>query len=241
MMDLSLFRIRVFWAGNTSLFLNALSRGSIVFIMSWYFQAVLQDSPFVAGLKLLPLILTMIIVAPLAGRWSDKVGSRWLSTIGLAGTAAVLGWMATFEANVPYPTLAVALAIMGTGNALFNAPNTSAVMGSVPPGRRGVAAGARIVLFNTGQMAAIALSMVILSTVMSYQLLAALFVGTAPGGQSLNAEVFMQGFREVFLFGAAVNVVAVVCSSLRGTEYRAIQGEADPWVPEPAGVSPIDS
>lgn len=220
MMDFTLFRIRLFWAGNTSLLLNSLARGSTQFILSWYFQAVLRDSPLIAGLKLLPMIATMIVVAPIAGRLSDRFGSRGLSAIGLACTLVAQLWMITFAVTVPYALLAAALALLGTGNGLFNSPNSSAVMGSVPANRRGVAGGMRTLLNNTGQTLAIATAMVVLSTVMSYQLLAGLFTGAARGSQSINGQVFMQGFYKVFIFSAAISAIAILCSSLRGTERK---------------------
>jgi len=233
MMDFTLFRIRIFWAGNVSLLLNSLARGSTQFILSWYFQAVLHDSPLVAGLKLLPMIATMVVVAPVAGRLSDLFGSRGLSTLGLGCTLAAQLWMMTFAVNVPYVLMACALALLGTGNGLFNSPNSSAVMGSVPANRRGVAGGMRTLLNNTGQTLAIATAMVILSTVMSYQVLAELFTGAASGGQSISGQVFMQGFHKVFGFSAAISVVAMICSSLRGTERKEGKPTA---VPKEAGV-----
>lgn len=220
MMELALFRVRLFWAGNTSLFLNALGRGSTMFIMSWFFQAVLNDSPLISALKLLPLPVTMVVFAPIAGRLSDRLGSRWLSTIGLTCTLVAQLLMISFPLSAPYVIWGIALAILGVGNGLFNSPNMSAVMGSVPPNRRGVAAGMTTLLFNSGQTMAIATTMVILSTVMSYKLLAELFTGTATGGESINGVAFMQGLHEVFLVGAVITVVAIVCSSLRGTEDR---------------------
>ena len=78
----------------------------------------------------------------------------------------------------------------------------------------------RTLLLNSGQTLAIATAMVILSTVMSYQLLAGLFTGSATGAQSINGQVFMQGFQKVFIFSAAISAVAIVCSSLRGSEEK---------------------
>jgi len=220
MMDLRLFRIRLFWAGNASLLLNSLARGSTQFILSWYFQTVLRNSPLIAGLKLVPMVATMIVIAPIAGRLSDRYGSRWLSTIGLSCTLVAQLWMISFSVTVPYITLGIALALLGVGNGLFNSPNSSAVMGSVPANRRGVAGGMRTLLNNTGQTLAIATAMVILSTVMSYQLLAGLFTGMATGAQSINGQVFMQGFHKVFVCSAAISVIAIVCSNMRGSESK---------------------
>jgi MFS family permease len=220
MMDFSLFRIRLFWAGNASLLLNSLARGSTTFILSWYFQNILRNTPLTAGLKLAPMIGTMVVIAPIAGRLSDRFGSRWLSTIGLSLTFVAQLWMAQFPVTVPYPLMGAALVVLGFGNGLFNSPNTSAVMGSVPANRRGIAAGMRTLLLNSGQTLAVALAMVILSTVMSYGVLTGLFTGAADGTQSINGRVFMQGLHKVFLFSAAISAVAILCSSLRGSETR---------------------
>lgn len=117
--------------------------------------------------------------------------------------------MSTLLVDVPYVTLGAALAVLGVGNGLFMSPNNNAVMGSVSANRRGVAAGTRNLLMNSGQTMAIATAMVILSTVMSYQILAVLFTGS----QSFDNSAFMDGFHEVFLFGAFISGIAMVCSS----------------------------
>lgn len=220
MMDPALFKIRLFWAGNSALFLNALSRGATMFIMSWYFQAVLQDKPLIAGMKMLPLAVTMAASAPLAGRLSDKLPSRGLATAGLVGTTVSMLWMSTFPVDVPYTLLAIALVLMGLSNTFFNAPNTTAVMSAVPAQRRGVAAGTRTLLLNSGQTMAIALTMAIVSTTMSYQTLVALFSGTAEAGHALDAVAFMDGLHKVFFVSAMMSIVAMVCSALRGQGDR---------------------
>ena len=237
MMDLTLFRIRLFLAGNVSLLLNAIARGSTMFILSWYFQSVLGNSPLSAGLKLLPMVSTMMLIAPISGRLSDRIGSRWLSTGGLIITGIGQLWLVSQPVDAPYRTLAIALAILGTGNGLFNSPNTSAVMGSVPPNRRGVAAGMRTLLNNTGQTMAISIAMVILSTVMSYRVLSGLFTGTASSNQ-LDATAFMHGFHEIFLFGTVTAVVAAVCSGLRGSDNRAGTSTSDAKREVPVIASP---
>lgn len=223
MMDPLLFRIRMFWAGNLALFMNALARGSVMFIMSWYFQAVLRDPPVTAGLKLLPMAAVMAVSAPLAGRLADRVGSRWLATVGLVGTTVAMVWMATFPVNVPYVWVAVCLVLLGLSNAFFNAPNTTAVMAAVPSTRRGIAAGTRSLLLNSGQTMSIALTMAIIATAMSYETLVSLFSGSAQAAQALDAAAFMDGLHKVFLVSALLSVIAIVCSMLRGAEVPRAQ------------------
>jgi EmrB/QacA subfamily drug resistance transporter len=221
MMDPLLFRIRMFWAGNMALFINALARGSTMFILSWYFQTVLEDPPVTAGLKLLPMASVMALSAPLAGRMADRFGSRWLATLGLCGNTVAMFWMASFPVNVDYTLMAICLVLLGLSNAFFNAPNTSAVMAAVPAQRRGVAAGTRSLLLNSGQTMSIALTMAIVATAMSYQTLVALFAGSADAAHGLDSAAFMDGFHKVFFVSALLSVVAIVCSMLRGQEVRA--------------------
>jgi len=220
MMDLGLFRIRLFLAANLSLFLNALSRGATMFVMSWYFQAVRKDTPLAAGWKLMPWALAMMALSPIAGRLSDRFGSRGISTAGLIVVCGSQLRMTRIPINIRYGSLGLALAALGAGHGIFNSPNTSAVMGSVPANRRGVAAGTRTLLNNSGQTLAIALAMVVLSTVISYRVLTDLFAGTASVRRSLNGVDFMRGFHELFALSALITVAAIVCSSLRGREDR---------------------
>lgn len=237
MMDLDLFRIRMFWTGNSSLFLNTLSRGANAFIMTWYFQTVLNDPPLIAGLKLIPLTATIAILSPLSGRLSDRIGSRWLTTPGLIVSLGAQLWMATFPVSVSYVYLATSFVLLGIGNGLFQTPNTSAVMSAVPSHRRGVAAGSRNLLFNTGQTMAVAVAMVILSTRMSYSTLVELFSGTSAGAQAVDSAAFMDGLHKVFFTGAMLTTVAVVFSALRGKEIHSVRPSAE-VTPAVADIEP---
>src|SRR5437868_343998 len=97
----------------------------------------------------------MLVTAPLAGRLADRRGSRLLAAAGMTITAAGLAAMATLQASSPYWLSAIWLALVGAGSGIFNSPNTSAMMGVVPKNRRGVAAGTRTMLQNTGAVISI--------------------------------------------------------------------------------------
>ncbi|HEU0167699.1 MAG TPA: MFS transporter [Chloroflexota bacterium] len=217
MMDLGLFKIRVFWAGNTSLFMSMLSRGANQFVLTWYFQALLLDSPLSAGLKLIPLSVAVAVVSPISGRLGDKFGSRWVSTFGLCGSLVAQLWMSRLSTDTPYSQLFVAMLLLGAGHGFFQTPNTVAVMSAVPANRRGVAAGSRNLLFNTGQTMAIGVAMVILSTTMSYKALVALFAGTDTG-TAIPTAAFVDGLHHVYFVAALLTGVAVILSALRGNE-----------------------
>jgi len=217
MMDLDLFRIRVFWAGNTSLFMSMLARGANQFVLTWYFQALLQDPPLVAGLKLIPLSVAVAVVSPIAGRLGDRFGSRWVSTFGLCGSLVAQLWMARLTTDMPYAYMFVAMLVLGAGHGFFQTPNTVAVMSAVPANRRGVAAGSRNLLFNTGQTMAVGVAMVILATTMSYKALVAMFAGQDTGG-AIVTSAFVDGLHHVYFVAAVLTGGAVVLSALRGSE-----------------------
>ena len=93
-------------------------------------------------------------------------------------------------------------------------------MGSVPPNRRGVAAGTRMLLNNTGQTMAIAVAMVMLSTGDVARSAGRPVHRRETPGHTVDGEIFMRGFHLVFVFSAVTSVVAIICSSLRGAEHR---------------------
>jgi MFS family permease len=174
----------------------------------------------------------MAVSAPIAGRLSDVFNSRLLATMGLAGTTLGMLWLVTLDVDTPYLNLALVMVLLGISNILFNAPNTTAVMGVVPPQRRGVAAGTRTLLLNSGQTMAIAFTMAIVATVMSYQTLVALFAGSTETAHALDAAAFMSGLHKVFLAGALLSVVAMVCSALRGADAERAVPELEARVEE---------
>jgi len=158
MFRLSLFRVRAFAAGNLAALLVAIARGGLQFMIIIWLQGIwlplhgydFAATPLWAGIYMLPLTAGFLISGPVAGSLSDRFGARTLATTGLLLLAgAFLGLMA-LPVNFSYPAFAVLLALSGIGQGMFSAPNTSAVMGSVPPGERGVASGMRATFQNSG-------------------------------------------------------------------------------------------
>ena len=216
MIDLRLFRNRLFAFGNLSLFLNALARGALMFLLTFAFQGFDGNSPLVAGIKMLPLSIAIIVVGPIAGRMSDRIGSRELSSGGLLITAVSLVILARSGLS-GYTLLAVGLVLAGIGNGLFNSPNTSAVMGAVPPDRRGVAASTRTLLFNTGQLFSMGMSFAILAGVMGSAKLSGFLAGADVTAAASGHAAFAHGLTEAFMVSAVLSVVAAGLSALRGS------------------------
>ena len=90
MLDLSIFRNRMFAAATGAAFINGLSRFALMFVFVFYFQGAQGDDPILAGLKLTPMAIGMLVSSPLAGIWADRHGSRTLAGAGMVVTAAGL-------------------------------------------------------------------------------------------------------------------------------------------------------
>ena len=159
----TIFRDRLFAAASVATFISGLVRFALMFIFVFYFQGAQGDSPITAGIKLAPLAIGMLIASPIAGRYSDRHGSRGLAAIGMLVIAAGLALMTTLQVSSSFALSATTLAIVGVGSGIFSSPNTAAMMGAVPPHRRGVAAGARMVLNNTGSVLSIAFVLAIVT------------------------------------------------------------------------------
>jgi MFS family permease len=158
MFDLSLFRIRAFSAGNLAGLLASVSRGGLQFMLIIWLQGIwlplhgysFESTPLWAAIYLLPLTAGFLVAGPASGALSDKFGARWFATGGLLLTAVTYIGLFLIPVDFPYWLFAVLIALNGIGSGLFAAPNTTAIMNSVPAGERGIASGMRGTFFNSG-------------------------------------------------------------------------------------------
>src|SRR5436190_1690025 len=102
MLDLTIFRNRMFSAATGAAFINGLSRFALLFVFVFYFQGVKGDDPIIAGIKITPMAIGMLISSPLAGVWADRHGSRTLAAVGVVVSGIALALMTTLQASSPY-------------------------------------------------------------------------------------------------------------------------------------------
>jgi EmrB/QacA subfamily drug resistance transporter len=155
-LDLSLFSNRLFSMSAIAAFIYFTAQSGIVFILPLSAQLALGRSPLAAGMLLIPLTVLNVVLAPVAGSLSDRVPVRYISTAGaltVAGGAFALSRLPLHPSTVQ---LFAAVAITGIGTAVFTQPNNSAIMGSAPPNRRGVAAATLATARTTGQLLGVA-------------------------------------------------------------------------------------
>jgi EmrB/QacA subfamily drug resistance transporter len=212
MLDLSLFANRLFAAATAAAFINGLARFALMFLFVFYFQGAQADSAITAGVKLMPLALGMLVASPLAGVHADRHGSRGLAAWGMLVTGAGLAAMTTLGVHTPYWQSMIWLALVGIGSGMFNSPNTAAMMGAVPAHRRGIAAGARTLLQNTGAVLSIAFVMAIVTSAVPKTTLFAVFSGVTRGLSSQKLAPFIANMHvALWTLAGTCLVGAVVC------------------------------
>ena len=182
MMPLQFFRIPAFSAGNAVALSLSLGMFGTFFFFSLYMQIVRGYSPLGTGVRILPLTGMMFFIAPQAGRFAQRHGSRWPMTIGpiLAGTGLFI--VSRSGIDTPYALMAPFLSVMGIGMGMTMAPMTAAVMNSVGPERAGLGSA----MTNTSREVGGLLGIALLGTLLTTQLRESL--SSAIGGIGLEVS-----------------------------------------------------
>ncbi|HEY3420853.1 MAG TPA: MFS transporter [Methanomassiliicoccales archaeon] len=215
MLDTSLITgNRLFAAANFSALLNYAAYFSVAFMLSYYMQEILGYSIIYTGLVLLVMPVVMAVLSPISGWASDKIGSRFLASAGMAIIAIGLLFMSALTPASSVIYIAVGLLVIGAGMGLFSSPNTSAVMGCVERKRLGVASGTLSTMRFVGQAVSLAIMGAIIASVAGPDFIATLTLGTA--NSAVTAEAFVRGMSGVFLAGALIAAVGTVTSLARG-------------------------
>jgi EmrB/QacA subfamily drug resistance transporter len=205
MLDLSLFRNSSFTGANVVALLVSLGMFGVFFYVSLYIQNVLGYTPTQAGAMFLPMTLLIIVVAPFAGRASDRVGSRWLMGGGmtLLGISLLFYQRAGVHSN--FWTLLPAMIIGGVGMASTMSPMTSAAMGAVPVDKAGVGSG----VLNSFRQVGGALGIAAMGAILASYLP----VGT-PARSLLGRQEYVNGMHAALLVSAGVTFAGAVVAVL---------------------------
>ncbi|WP_435128531.1 MFS transporter [Actinacidiphila sp. bgisy144] len=158
MFHLGLFRDRHFAAGNAAALLASVARGGLQFMLIIWLQGIwlplhgyaFEDAPLWAGIFLLPLTAGFLLAGPVSGTLSDRFGVRWFTTGGLVLFGSSFVGLLLLPIDFPYWAFALLILLNGMGSGMFSAPNTSAIMSSVPASHRGAASGMRSTFQNSG-------------------------------------------------------------------------------------------
>ncbi|HZL63822.1 MAG TPA: MFS transporter [Thermoleophilia bacterium] len=158
MFELRLFKIRAFAAGNLAVLLSSIANGGLQFMLIMWLQGIwlplhgydFKDTPLWAGIYMLPLTVGFLVAGPISGHLSDRHGARPFATAGMLLAALSFVLFMVLPANFAYPWFAAVLLLNGLAFGMFAAPNTAAIMNSVPARNRGVASGMRATMQAVG-------------------------------------------------------------------------------------------
>jgi predicted MFS family arabinose efflux permease len=221
MLPMRLFRSRAFTAINAASLLMFLGMFGSIFLLSQFMQGVGGYSPMEAGVRMLPWTGMPMLLAPVAGALSDRIGGRRIVATGLALQAVGLALFALVLApDVSYAAQIPALVISGIGMSLYFAPASNLVMSGVRPQEQGIASGANNALREVGG----ALGIAVMSSIFAAQ-----------GGYD-SAQSFVDGIRPALWVGAATVAVAGAAALFIPSRRRAAEGPRSEPEPRSAPV-----
>ncbi len=210
MFDMKLFRNPTFAGANTVALLVSLAMFGVFFFISLYMQNVLGYSAVRAGVSFLPMTVLIILVAPFAGRASDRLGSRWLMTAGMTLVGCSLLVFAQLQTDSPYLLLLPGMLLGGVGMATTMTPMTAAALSSVPVDKAGVGSGMLNTFRQVGGSVGIALMGAILASGSK----------SALAGGATKADAFMNGLHH------SLYVAAVIAFAGAATAFGTIRSHA---------------
>lgn len=158
MVDIRLFRSAAFGMGNLAGLMSSVGRGGLQFMLIIWLQGIwlplhgysFESTPLWAGIYLLPATFGFLAAAPIAGSLADRFGARPFTVGGMVLMAVTFVALLLIPVNFNYWVFAVLVFLNGLGGGIFTAPNTAAIMSSVPAAQRGAASGVRATFFNAG-------------------------------------------------------------------------------------------
>ena len=210
LLQLEIFKNKLFSLSIFCAFLSFIAIFCSNIIQPFYLQDARGFSPSTAGLVMMTYPLVISVIAPVSGYLSDKFGSALLTLIGLSLTTLGLFLMSSLTDYSSKISMVVFTAVMALGNGLFQAPNNSLVMSSVPRDKLGIAGSVNALIRNLGMICGIALSTIILYNRMSYKI--GYHVTDFVAGRN---DVFIYGMRIVYITAALICLVGVALTTSR--------------------------
>lgn len=210
MVELQLFKNRQFSASNISSFLSFAAMFSIVLLMPYYMEEVLNYSTSHVGITLIAIPLVMSVVAPISGWLSDKTNSFTLSSLGMVITCFALYVLGNLDQNSTYIDIVLGLGMVGLGMGMFQSPNNSIIMGSVPTNRLGIVGSLLGIMRNLGMVSGIAISSAVFTRGVDLQ--------EALGASYIPA--FLTGYHDAFMVATVFCALGVLTSMVRGYRHE---------------------
>lgn len=215
LVDLSIFKNGLFSLSILCAYITFIAIFCNNIILPFYLQDVHGYAPQQAGMMMMVYPIILMVAAPLSGHLSDRIGSEVLTLLGLLLVSGGLGMMATLGVDSRPAVILTYIAAMSVGMGLFQSPNNSLIMSTVPRHKLGIAGSINALVRNTGMVSGIALATTLLYTMMSQRLGQAV-TDYVPG----QSQAFLYGMRSVYLTAAAICMTGAVL-----TLYRYLSGK----------------
>jgi EmrB/QacA subfamily drug resistance transporter len=209
MLDLSLFRSSTFAGANVVALLVTLAMFGVFFFMSIYMQNVLGYSATKTGAAFLPMTVLIILIAPAAGRFSDRIGSRWLMTAGMTCLTVALVVFSRLGLDSGFWDIAPGLVVGGLGMGLVMTPLTAAALGSVPVAKSGVGSG----VLNTFRQVGGALGIAVMGAIV------ASYLDFDAAGRP-DPAAFIDGFQRALEVSAAFALLGAAIAATTIRKHR---------------------
>lgn len=198
MVNVRLFRSAAFGMGNVAGLMSSMGRGGLQFMLIIWLQGIwlplrgydFEVTPLWAAIYMLPITVGFLLAGPIAGWLSDRYGARPLTVGGMLLMAGSFIALVMIPVDFDYWVFAVLIFLNGVGGGIFTAPNTAAIMSSVPPSERGAASGVRATFFNAGSSLSIGIFFSLMVVGLANTLPGALSSGLQE--QGVSADVAQQ-------------------------------------------------
>ena len=219
MLDLTLFRNGTFAGANLAVLLVALAMFGVFFFVSLYMQGVLGFSAVQTGAAFLPMTVLIILVAPIAGRTSDRIGSRWLMTAGMLLVSAQLLYFSRLGVDATFWNLLPGLLVGGSGMALVMTPSAAAAVRALPVDKSGVGSA----VLNACRQVGGSMGIALIGAIMAHE------IGDVSGPNVFrDPQRFVDGFSTALTVASLIALAGAVVSAVlvRPHEREAGQDEA---------------
>ena len=211
-LQLKLFLNRTFTSAAAAALISFAGQFPVLLLLPFYLQGVLGYSEMSTGLTILVLPAVTAVFAPLSGKLSDRIGTRWPTTVAMAIRAGCYVLLLRLGPHSSHWDVIIPLAVLALGSAAFGPANNSAIMGAVPPANRGIAGSMASAMRSLGMVIGAAVGTAI----------AAAKAGGVGGGSKVavldaleRPEAFIEGFHAAIVFSICCAVLAGVAAVAR--------------------------
>ncbi|WP_214316653.1 MFS transporter [Nonomuraea sediminis] len=211
--DVGLFADRVFALDLLAAFLSTVARMAVVLLVALFYQAVRGEDPVSAGLRILPLSVTMMVVSACAGPLQARFDARVVALAGnVVGTAGLVVLLACVSAGGGYAPILAALVLLGAGGGMFMPATATAVLDELPAHRVGIVNAMRLMVQNSGVVVSNALALSLITIPLPAPLRPEVFAGTLSRTAPAAVDQLVAGYRLSLAVMTAISLLAVLAS-----------------------------